>query len=542
MDDSHQPPLLKRDWLVALVVFVLALGLYIRTLAPGILLGDSGEFQVLAKTGGLAHSTGYPIYLLLARVFTWLPFETIAWRVNLASGFFAAIAVAEVFLVGLLLTRSRLIALLGATVLAINPIFWWQAVIAEVYTVSAAMVASILLGAILWRRTGNMRPLLVAGLIGGLAIGAHHTALLLTPAILVFLIASRAKRGAWLSAVTGVIFGAAIAVGSYFYMASFDAPTTITNSIGASASAYGMQRTDFESPTSRIGFVLFTKQWQGVIASDQEGQMSKHLALYFDKAVETFGVGIVGLALLGLVAFFVRKPSWNIDRWKEGLLIAIGLAAMLAFIANYRAFDIEVFFVPSYALIAILAAVGMEAVSSGIEALASKSKSASGRRNAAKLARILVGMAVLAAASPFLRNAGDSIADERIGMIGEQMSQYPYPLAQPQMPRELAAGLVDMVEDGSLVLHSWPIIYPAYYIAQFEKGKANTEFIEALPTGTDGKMAGSLQDLVRESYGKRPIYIGLPLQELSSEFHFERVPGSVPLARLIRHADEANPH
>ena len=81
------------DWTLAGFLFLLSLGLYIRTLAPGVLPGDSAEFQVLAHQLGIAHCPGYPIYLLLAKLFTLLPFGEIAYRVNLFSAFMAALTV-----------------------------------------------------------------------------------------------------------------------------------------------------------------------------------------------------------------------------------------------------------------------------------------------------------------------------------------------------------------------------------------------------------------------------------------------------------------
>jgi hypothetical protein len=44
--------LTRVDFLLAALVFGLALTLYVRTLAPGLLLGDSGEFQTLTYTLG----------------------------------------------------------------------------------------------------------------------------------------------------------------------------------------------------------------------------------------------------------------------------------------------------------------------------------------------------------------------------------------------------------------------------------------------------------------------------------------------------------
>ncbi|MEL7236793.1 MAG: DUF2723 domain-containing protein, partial [Chloroflexota bacterium] len=46
---------------------------------------DSAEFVIGAHTLGIVHSPGYPLYLMIAKGFTWLPFGSIALRVNLLS-------------------------------------------------------------------------------------------------------------------------------------------------------------------------------------------------------------------------------------------------------------------------------------------------------------------------------------------------------------------------------------------------------------------------------------------------------------------------
>ena len=48
--------------------FLAAFLIYARTVAPNVLFGDSGEFQVISATGGLAHASGYPIYLALGKL------------------------------------------------------------------------------------------------------------------------------------------------------------------------------------------------------------------------------------------------------------------------------------------------------------------------------------------------------------------------------------------------------------------------------------------------------------------------------------------
>jgi hypothetical protein len=78
----------------AVLVFVVALAVYIATLAPTVTFVDSGELIVAAKYLGVAHPPGTPLYVLLAHMFTLAPLGNIALRVNFASALFATLAAA----------------------------------------------------------------------------------------------------------------------------------------------------------------------------------------------------------------------------------------------------------------------------------------------------------------------------------------------------------------------------------------------------------------------------------------------------------------
>src|SRR5690606_14091612 len=76
-----------RRWRWVGPVFVaVALGpVYLLTMSSAVGAADAFEFQVVAPQLGIAHPTGYPLYLLLGKLFSLLPFGTMAWRINLAS-------------------------------------------------------------------------------------------------------------------------------------------------------------------------------------------------------------------------------------------------------------------------------------------------------------------------------------------------------------------------------------------------------------------------------------------------------------------------
>jgi hypothetical protein len=166
--------------------------LYLGTLAPTVLpystpdTLDSPMLQAEVSVLGVGHPTGYPTYLILTHLFTYLPFGDPAYRVNLASAVYAALAVLVVYLVGLRLGGRAVAAASGALAFGLSGAFWSQAVIAEVYTFEALLVALVILFALLWRDRRDDRYLLMTALLVGLSLTHHLTSVLLIPAVLAF--------------------------------------------------------------------------------------------------------------------------------------------------------------------------------------------------------------------------------------------------------------------------------------------------------------------------------------------------------------------
>ena len=169
MNDQHKRilPLLKTDALFAVLIGVSALSLYIRTLAPSLLWGDSAEFQTLSYTLGMTHPSGYMTQIMLGKLFTYIPVGNIAYRVNLMSAFFGALAVALVYLIVRILGGRPIPGISASMMLALTPFFWWRALIAESYAPAAGMVATIWLLFLFWRQTQKWAYLFLAGLAGG---------------------------------------------------------------------------------------------------------------------------------------------------------------------------------------------------------------------------------------------------------------------------------------------------------------------------------------------------------------------------------------
>ncbi len=172
---------------ISLFVLTLVLGLtYKLTLAPGLTWAnngaDGGDLITAAATGGVAHPSGYPLYLLLAGLFQRLPIGSLALRTNLMSAVFTIIAATMIFWFLEQRLNSPYSALVGALAFGLSPLVWSQAVITEVYTLHALLTTGI----ICMLLASVQKPFFYMGqgLLFGLAIGNHLTTLLLLPLLL----------------------------------------------------------------------------------------------------------------------------------------------------------------------------------------------------------------------------------------------------------------------------------------------------------------------------------------------------------------------
>ncbi len=176
---------------------------------------DGGDLITAAATGGVAHPSGYPTFLLLARLFQFLPLGTIAYRTNLMSAVFTALTALLLYdiLVGSPNSPAKdkpIAGLIAGYAYGLSPLAWSQAVITEVYALHLFFVALII-----WLLLGRFayspqKWLLDAGigLSVGLGMGNHLTTVFLVPlALLVGIVAipspepkgKKKSRGAALS-------------------------------------------------------------------------------------------------------------------------------------------------------------------------------------------------------------------------------------------------------------------------------------------------------------------------------------------------------
>ena len=125
------------------LIFLLFLLLYLSTAAPGIVPGaNGGELTVAGSTLGIAHPTGYPLWINLAHfAAAMIPLGTTAWRINALMSILGALSLTILFRTTQEFKIHPLASLSAVTVLGTHLLFWQQTTAAEVYGLHIFMIS-----------------------------------------------------------------------------------------------------------------------------------------------------------------------------------------------------------------------------------------------------------------------------------------------------------------------------------------------------------------------------------------------------------------
>jgi hypothetical protein len=193
-------------WLAAIAVGVVALGLCLWRLMPGVGFWDTAEFQMVLPVLGTAHPTGYPTYVILGWLASILlaPIGEPALRVNVLSAILVAVGAAVTVDLTRRLSGSLLLGVVAGVGTALTPIVWAIGTHADPHALHFALIAIILWLLVRWEQARRGDPLvpavasapgradrllLAAAVVTGLSVGNHSLTLLLGPPIVLFVLA-----------------------------------------------------------------------------------------------------------------------------------------------------------------------------------------------------------------------------------------------------------------------------------------------------------------------------------------------------------------
>jgi hypothetical protein len=324
---------------------------------------DTGELAANAHVLGIPHRPGFPLYVLVGRVFSLSPFGDIFYRVNFLSALCASAALGIFAYVwhGLLshiwrTTRwweTVMPIVVALTAIAGTYTLWMQAARAEVYAptlLAWAFMIAIMFGAERSVRTGHgglTRWLFAAAFLGGLGLGLHNATFASTlPAVFVFLLVlgrrSELRMRDWLVALTLFLVGLSI----YLYLP-----------IRAGA-----------NPPLNWGWTDSGRapSWNGIVGADAFDEIIASTAVMFYKnfvncltlLLDELQWGVAVLSLVGIIGLWRRARRWV----PVALLVIVANITVTSLLVSDFSDtnpDIHGYLLPALSMIAFLIAAGI---------------------------------------------------------------------------------------------------------------------------------------------------------------------------------------
>lgn len=168
-------------------LLLLIIGIYLYALAPSISpQGDSGELITVAKTLGIAHPPGYPLYTMIGHIFSLIPIGSVAARLNFFSLVLQIFTLVFIYKIVVTITKSNITGTITVGILAFSYTFFLYSLVAEVFPLNN-LICSIIIYLTVKNDVNPAKNIIklltVLAFLFGLGLSNHHTIVLILPAI-----------------------------------------------------------------------------------------------------------------------------------------------------------------------------------------------------------------------------------------------------------------------------------------------------------------------------------------------------------------------
>lgn len=492
----------------ALLVFVGSLLLDLRTLMPGLGFWDTGEFQTVGTTLGIAHPTGYPSYTLLLWLTSVLlaPVGEPALRANLTSALLVSGASALTAVAVVQITRRPAIGLAAGALLAVAPIAWENAVRADPHAFHLFLGALLLVLLLAWatrERAGQDggRWLLGAAVTFGVSLGNHALTLLMAPGVALFVLSvvPRILWQRWRLVLGCLVALVATTLLVYAYLpirSAMDPPLD-----------YGHPadwvRTDaLGRVTGGFRYLVLGEQFRGTF--HEWPTIGEAASQVWDVIVHQLGYA-APLVIVGVIAGIVRAPRLM-------LLTIPWFLVPVWFLLGYENADIERYYLVPILVTVVWAALAVDAAWDGAVALWRRLRPGEGppARWVTTTLAAAVGVALLAGAlAPVPTRFDDADAS------GDTWA------------REWVDALLPQLGPDPVVISWWSFSTPLWYARWAEGARPDMTVIDDRDVLDDG--LGDLRDVIDGYLDEgRPVYL-IRLEDdmppFQERFVLEEVPG-----------------
>jgi hypothetical protein len=458
-----------KDIAICNLIFVIFLILYVHTLMPDVLPEDSGEFQLVAATAGIAHPPGRPLYTILGWLFSHVPLgPTPAWRVSLFSAVTAAVTVALVFRIAHRLTDSFPAGIAAAVTLGSATTYWATATKASIRPLTALFTALCVYSLVEHKHQIENTKYQIANrhlvlLAFSLSLGLTHEISLLFPAVafVAYLLlidpALVRQPRRWIKPIAAFILGLLVLV----YL-------PIRDAAGAPLAPGNL--------TTLGGFL------QHFLGLGFGGDMFA-LSLFDRIAILPtllhfqFNTALILAAIIGAVLLLGR------DR-KLALLLLGSPLILIAIYLTYRAPQTVEYLIPAYVPIALLVALPFKG---NVKWQITNSKTRI--PSLAQVGRLVILIGILVAG---------------VANLATHLPSY-IALSQSHDARAYTETLLIDAPDDAVILSSWHWVTPMWYLQHVENVRPDVTVEYVFPEGHS--LAQNWADRIEANIHERPVIV-----------------------------------
>jgi len=274
--------------------------------------------------------------------------------VNLSSAVFGAAATWALYRAALHLVSHRAAACAGALALGASRVFWSQSVVAEVYTLNAALTLALLVFALRWREAGRRRDLLAFAGTLGLGLANHPLAILAGGVLALFMLASHPRAVLAPRALAGSLLLLVAGLSLYLYLpirSAADPPLNVGNPRTLAGVISHVTRAPYQEETEQDRYL------------GEASDVALHAAHAWVDTGRALTWPLAALAAVGAVILARRRPDVFVVTVALALMNTV--ATNLLLFAQWTetwAFVHRVYYLPTHAVAALWIAVALDAL------------------------------------------------------------------------------------------------------------------------------------------------------------------------------------
>ncbi|MBE3092178.1 MAG: DUF2723 domain-containing protein [Chloroflexi bacterium] len=268
--------------------------IYILTLEPKLVGGDTGWYANQIPEMTLMVPTGYPTFSMFLKLFTYLPIGDLAYRLNLFSAIFGALTILFLFLAINKLVKNEFTSFISSMIFAFIVPFWSVANRLEFDTLNTFFIILLIFSAIVYSENKTRKYLYFFFFCLGLSLTNHPLTFFIVPAIALYVIIINPRifksvKAIFISAIFFIL-----PLLSYFYL------------LIRSLQGFGEVNT-----LLRLFYYVTGRGVTGEIHGGSFGDKDISLIFkvikdYLNIIYDTYGIVLIIIAIIGFI-FLIRK-------------------------------------------------------------------------------------------------------------------------------------------------------------------------------------------------------------------------------------------